>query len=64
MLIHADAIVTTEEAAWESFSEDEAPPAVTKPKTTPAAPAAQAAKPKKAPAKGQGNIMSFFAKKA
>jgi DNA polymerase delta subunit 3 len=47
--------VTVEEPAWESFSEDEAPP----PKKKPAVSA-----PKKAGVKaGQGNIMSFFGKK-
>jgi DNA polymerase delta subunit 3 len=52
-------IVTREEAAWESFSEDE--PAFKKAKPTPA-PAAKGAK--KSTAKpGQGNIMSFFGKK-
>lgn len=55
-------IVTIQEPGWESFSEDEPPPA-TKPKTASSAPAAQAAKPKKGGQKGQGNIMSFFTKK-
>ncbi|KAK3294704.1 DNA polymerase subunit Cdc27 [Chaetomium fimeti] len=55
-------LVTIQEPGWESFSEDEAPPP-TKPKTTSAAPPAQASKPKKAGPKGQGNIMSFFSKK-
>ncbi|KAK0645581.1 DNA polymerase subunit Cdc27 [Cercophora newfieldiana] len=54
-------LVTIQEPGWESFSEDEAPPAV-KPKIS-AAPAAPAAKGKKAAPKGQGNIMSFFSKK-
>ncbi|KAK4544326.1 hypothetical protein LTR36_004217 [Oleoguttula mirabilis] len=56
-------LVTKEEAAWESFSEDE--PAPKKLKT---APATSTNKPtaagKKGAAKaGQGNIMSFFSKK-
>jgi DNA polymerase delta subunit 3 len=51
--------VTKEEAVWESFSEDE-PQAK---KTKISAPATTA-KGKKSSAKpGQGNIMSFFAKK-
>lgn len=54
-------IVTIQEAAWESFSEDEAPAKKGTPSSTPAS---SAGKPKKAPAKGnQGNIMSFFGKK-
>ncbi|KAJ4300244.1 CDC27 protein [Collariella sp. IMI 366227] len=44
-------LVTIQEAGWESFSEDEAPPP-TKPKTL-----------KKGGPKGQGSIMSFFSKK-
>ncbi|TLD11821.1 DNA polymerase delta subunit 3-like [Venturia nashicola] len=52
-------LVTREEAAWESFSEDE--PAPKKAKPTPA-PAAKGAK-KSAAKPGQGNIMSFFGKK-
>lgn len=62
-------IVTIQEPGWESFSEDEAPPA-TRPKTSSAAssaPASQTAKTKKGGAKGsqgtQGSIMSFFSKK-
>jgi len=51
--------VTREEAAWESFSEDE--PAPKKAKPTPAL-AAKGAK-KGAAKPGQGNIMSFFGKK-
>jgi DNA polymerase delta subunit 3 len=51
-------IVTREEAAWESFSEEE--PAPKKAKVSVAPPAA---KTKKAAPKGQGNIMSFFSKK-
>ncbi|KAK4064795.1 uncharacterized protein Triagg1_8982 [Trichoderma aggressivum f. europaeum] len=61
-------MVTIQEAAWESFSEDEAPPpAATKP--TPAStPASSTQKSKKAAAGksgsgSQGSIMSFFAKK-
>lgn len=49
--------VTKEEAAWESFSEEE--PAPKKVKTS--APAA--ALMKKGAKPGQGNIMSFFSKK-
>ncbi|KAL8298355.1 hypothetical protein RB597_006802 [Gaeumannomyces tritici] len=55
-------LVTINEPGWESFSEDEAPPKATS-SAKPAAPAT-AAKPKKAAPKGQGNIMSFFSKKA
>ncbi|PKK48746.1 hypothetical protein CI102_6411 [Trichoderma harzianum] len=60
-------MVTIQEAAWESFSEDEAPPpAATKPTpaSTPAASSTQKSK-KAAPGKSasQGSIMSFFAKK-
>ncbi|KAL7958285.1 DNA polymerase subunit Cdc27 [Trichoderma compactum] len=59
-------MVTIQEAAWESFSEDEAPPpAATKP--TPAStPASSTQKSKKAvtgKSGSQGSIMSFFAKK-
>ena len=50
--------VTREEAAWESFSEEE--PA---PKKAKASAAPTTAKTKKAAPKGQGNIMSFFSKK-
>ncbi|KAK8208055.1 Cell morphogenesis protein PAG1 [Zalaria obscura] len=50
-------LVTKEEAAWESFSEDE--PAPKKAKTSVAPPAAKA---KKGGKPGQGNIMSFFSK--
>ncbi|TFA97480.1 DNA polymerase delta subunit 3 [Trichoderma ghanense] len=59
-------MVTIQEAAWESFSEDEAPaPAAAKATPTPT-PASSAQKAKKAAAgKGgsQGSIMSFFSKK-
>ncbi|KAI9649862.1 CDC27 protein [Ciborinia camelliae] len=52
-------LVTKQEQAWESFSEDEPPPA---PKVK--APISTSSKSKKdAPKKGQGNIMSFFGKK-
>jgi len=51
-------IVTREEAAWESFSEEE--PA---PKKARVSAAPTTAKAKKAAPKGQGNIMSFFSKK-
>ncbi|KAH6660855.1 DNA polymerase subunit Cdc27 [Truncatella angustata] len=54
-------LVTIQEQGWESFSEDEAPPP-SKLKMEKAEKPAPAAK-KKASAKGQGNIMSFFAKK-
>lgn len=48
--------VTSTEAVWETFSEDEPePPPKPKPKA--------AVKGKKGAAVGQGNIMSFFAKK-
>lgn len=60
-------IVTIQEAAWESFSEDEAPPpTATKPKpaSTPAASSTQKSKKAAAPKSGsQGSIMSFFGKK-
>ncbi|KAF3060151.1 DNA polymerase delta subunit 3 [Trichoderma lentiforme] len=60
-------MVTIQEAAWESFSEDEAPPpAATKPTpaSTPAASSTQKSKKAAAPKSGsQGSIMSFFAKK-
>ncbi|KAK4238645.1 DNA polymerase subunit Cdc27 [Achaetomium macrosporum] len=56
-------LVTIQEPGWESFSEDEPPPA-SKPKITSSAPPAQTAKPKKGGQKGsQGSIMSFFSKK-
>ncbi|KAK6077265.1 DNA polymerase delta subunit 3 [Seiridium cupressi] len=55
-------LVTVQEQAWESFSEDEAPPP-SKPKVEKADKQAPAAKGKKGAAKGQGNIMSFFSKK-
>lgn len=54
-------IVTKEEPAWESFSEDE--PA-TKERTPASTATSSMAKGKKAGGKpGQGNIMSFFGKK-
>ncbi|OIW32156.1 hypothetical protein CONLIGDRAFT_678571 [Coniochaeta ligniaria NRRL 30616] len=54
-------MVTVREEAWESFSEDEAPPPpAPKPKSASSAPAAKG---KKAAPKGQGSIMSFFNKK-
>ncbi|KAK4060294.1 hypothetical protein Trihar35433_10158 [Trichoderma harzianum] len=60
-------MVTIQEAAWESFSEDEAPPpTATKPKpaSTPAASSTQKSKKAAAPKNGsQGSIMSFFGKK-
>ncbi|KAL9015371.1 MAG: hypothetical protein Q9173_000015 [Seirophora scorigena] len=53
-------LVTKEEPAWESFSEDEPPPK----EVAPISAASSAAKGKKAAGKpGQGNIMSFFGKK-
>ncbi|KAL8840689.1 MAG: hypothetical protein Q9170_001207 [Blastenia crenularia] len=53
-------LVTKEELAWESFSEDEPPPK----KGTPASTASSTVKDKKASVKaGQGSIMSFFGKK-
>ncbi|OAA62915.1 DNA polymerase subunit Cdc27 [Cordyceps fumosorosea ARSEF 2679] len=57
-------MVTIQEAAWESFSEDDTP-APAKKETPSSTPASSGAKSKKAPAaKGsQGSIMSFFAKK-
>ena len=53
--------VTKEEAAWESFSEDEPAPPSKKAKVSAPPPAAKAGA--KKGGKGQGNIMSFFAKK-
>jgi DNA polymerase delta subunit 3 len=50
-------LVTTEEPAWESFSEEE--PVLKKPKPIPASTTGK----KKSTTKGQGNIMSFFGKK-
>ena len=58
-------IVTKEEQAWESFSEDEPAPKKLKGQQ-PAAntnKSAAAAAAKKGGKPGQGNIMSFFAKK-
>ncbi|KAH0290128.1 hypothetical protein M436DRAFT_50370 [Aureobasidium namibiae CBS 147.97] len=51
-------LVTREEAAWESFSEEEPAPKKAKVSVAPTT-----AKAKKAAPKGQGNIMSFFSKK-
>ncbi|CAK7275100.1 CDC27 protein [Sporothrix epigloea] len=58
-------LVTIQEEGWESFSEDEAPPSKVPAVATPASSASSSAPKQKAPAakKGQGNIMSFFAKK-
>lgn len=53
-------LVTKEEPAWESFSEDEPPPK----EATPVSTASSAAKGRKGAGKpGQGNIASFFGKK-
>ncbi|KAJ8067777.1 hypothetical protein OCU04_003378 [Sclerotinia nivalis] len=52
-------LVTKQEQAWESFSEDEPPLA---PKAKASVPTTSKSK-KDAPKKGQGNIMSFFGKK-
>lgn len=57
---NASCPVTKEEAAWESFSEEE--PAQKKIKT-PSAAASLGPKSKKVSKPGQGNIMSFFGKK-
>lgn len=51
-------LVTKQEAAWESYSEDEK----VKPEPVKVEKKAPAGK-KGAPAKGQGNLMSFFGKK-
>ena len=59
-------LVTKEEPAWESFSEDEppAPSASAKAKQPPVSGSAATGKGKKAAGKpGQGNIMSFFGRK-
>ncbi|KAL9948478.1 hypothetical protein D7B24_007211 [Verticillium nonalfalfae] len=58
--------ITTQEEAWESFSEDEPAPKAPAPTKAAAAAAPSSGtqpKAKKAAPKGQGNIMSFFAKK-
>ncbi|KAF2083146.1 hypothetical protein K490DRAFT_70120 [Saccharata proteae CBS 121410] len=52
-------LVTKEEPVWESFSEEEPAPK----KIKAPAPSAAAKGKKAAPKTGQGNIMSFFAKK-
>ncbi|KAM3424256.1 hypothetical protein BST61_g11204 [Cercospora zeina] len=54
-------LVTREEAAWESFSEEE--PAPKKPKTSATVPSTNKPAAKKGGKPGQGNIMSFFGKK-
>lgn len=51
-------LVTTQEATWESYSEDEK----VKPEPVKVEKKAPAGK-KVAPAKGQGNLMNFFGKK-
>ncbi|KAH7163609.1 DNA polymerase subunit Cdc27 [Dactylonectria estremocensis] len=63
-------MVTIQEPGWESFSEDEAPPpakkqavTVTQTQSQSSTPSSSAGKGKKPAGKGQGNIMSFFAKK-
>ncbi|KAM0238948.1 hypothetical protein ACHAP5_008454 [Fusarium lateritium] len=55
-------MVTIQEPGWESFSEDEAPAPAKKAAPTPTPSSSAGSKAKAAP-KGQGNIMSFFAKK-
>ncbi|KAF2993911.1 hypothetical protein E8E14_001277 [Neopestalotiopsis sp. 37M] len=55
-------LITSQELAWESFSEDEAAPPV-KAKVEKGEKPAPAAKGKKGGARGQGSIMSFFGKK-
>ncbi|KAL8779540.1 MAG: hypothetical protein Q9194_001392 [Teloschistes cf. exilis] len=54
-------LVTKEEPAWESFSEDEPPPKQTT--LTPAPSSTSTKGPKSTAKKGQGNLMSFFGKK-
>ncbi|CAG7562461.1 unnamed protein product [Fusarium equiseti] len=56
-------MVTIQEPGWESFSEDEAPPPAKKTAPAPTPSSSTGSKAKKPPPKGQGNIMSFFAKK-
>ncbi|KAH7171522.1 DNA polymerase subunit Cdc27 [Dactylonectria macrodidyma] len=63
-------MVTIQEPGWESFSEDEAPPpakkqavAMSQAQPQSSTPSSSAGKAKKPAGKGQGNIMSFFAKK-
>ncbi|CAK7562582.1 MAG: CDC27 protein [Sporothrix epigloea] len=58
-------LVTIQEEGWESFSEDEAPSSKVPAAATPASSAPSSAPKQKTSAakKGQGNIMSFFAKK-
>ena len=53
--------VTREEAAWESFSEDDEP--VAKKAKLPAVTAPKSSSQQKGGKPGQGNIMSFFGKK-
>ncbi|KAL8639683.1 MAG: hypothetical protein Q9228_003306 [Teloschistes exilis] len=54
-------LVTKEEPAWESFSEDEPPPKQTTLTPTPSSTSTKG--PKSTAKKGQGNLMSFFGKK-
>ncbi|RFN40865.1 DNA polymerase delta subunit 3 [Fusarium flagelliforme] len=56
-------MVTIQEPGWESFSEDEAPPPAKKTAPAPTPSSSTGSKAKKPAPKGQGNIMSFFAKK-
>ena len=53
-------IVTKEEPAWESFSEDEPPPTKER---TPFSTGGSSRTKKQATKPGQGNIMTFFGKK-
>lgn len=53
--------MTKEEAAWESFSEDE--PAPKKAKTVPIPTTSKPTTAKNGTKPGRGNIMSFFTKK-
>ncbi|KAJ4110641.1 CDC27 protein [Fusarium equiseti] len=56
-------MVTIQEPGWESFSEDEAPLPAKKPAPAPTPSSSTGSRAKKPAPKGQGNIMSFFAKK-
>ncbi|KAH8681762.1 DNA polymerase subunit Cdc27 [Xylariales sp. PMI_506] len=56
-------LVTIQEQAWESFSEDEAPPPNAKIPKVEKAPLPSAKGKKSGPKGAQGNIMSFFSKK-
>ena len=60
---NASFTVTNEEPVWESFSEDEPAPKVTKAPVFPSHSAAAGKAKKGAAQHGQGKIMNFFSKK-